>query len=252
MTTAAQHPVSQTVGDRILVRGRDLADELIGSMTFTEMFLFDLTGQVPTRSHVRIVDAVLVTLMEHGITPSTLAARLVIDGAPESTEGAVAAGLLAVGSRFLGVIEQVATVCGEICTADGGDLPTSARAFVDSARAAGTKVPGFGHNLHEKDPRVVRLLELADGEGAVGPHLRALQAVDRCLNDGTGAPLAMNAAGVIGALLADLGYGPSAIRGFGLVARSAGLLAHVVDERANPIARGVWQRAHESFGRDTT
>ncbi|GAA3543823.1 citryl-CoA lyase [Amycolatopsis ultiminotia] len=243
-------PISQTIDDRILVRGHDLVDELIGRVGFTEMFLLDLHGEIPPPAHVRVVEAVLVTTMEHGITPSTLTARLVLDGAPESTQGAVAAGLLACGSRFVGVTEQVAEFLREICAAAAHDtLETVVRTRVGDVLAAGGKVPGFGHNLHHRiDPRVARLVELAKRENVFGTHLTALHEVERCLSASSGPPLLMNAAGVTGALLSDLGYAPSTIRGLGLVARCAGLLAHVVDEQRRAIGRDVWQRAHETFG----
>src|SRR3954447_16670335 len=112
-------PISSTDGDDIIVRGHRLATDLLGKVTLTEMFLLDMDGALPDPARVRMVDAVLVALVEHGITPSTLAARLVLDGAPEAAQGAVAAGLLAVGSRFLGTIEQTADLLQRIVAADG-------------------------------------------------------------------------------------------------------------------------------------
>jgi citrate synthase len=243
-------PISWTIDDRILVRGRDLADELIGRMSFTEMFLLDLHGEVPSPSHVRMVEAVLVSMMEHGITPSTLAARLVLDGAPESTQGAVAAGLLATGSRFLGVTEQAAVFVQRVVSATGRTgVAAAARDEIKATIAEGGKVPGFGHNLHHRvDPRVVRLIELSRQEGVFGANLAALHEVGQILNEGRDTPLIMNAAGVAGAALSDLGYHPPAIRGFALIARCAGLVAHVMDELDHPIGRAVWQHAHETPG----
>jgi citrate synthase len=242
--------ISQTVDDRIIVRGRDLADELIGRLSFTEMFLLDLHGEVPSPSHVRMVEAVLVGMMEHGITPSTLAARLVLDGAPESTQGAVAAGLLATGSRFLGVTEQVAIFIQRVVpAAERAGVAAAARDEIKATIAEGRRVPGFGHNLHHRvDPRVARLIELAKQEGVFGAHLAALREVGQILNEGRDTPLIMNAAGAAGAAMSDLGYDPSAIRGFALVARCAGLVAHVMDERNHPMSREVWQHAHETLG----
>lgn len=233
--------MSTTVDDRIIVRGHDLADELIGRRTFTEMFLLDLHGTPQPARHVELVDAVLVTLMEHGITPSTLAARVVLDGAPESTQGAVAAGLLATGSRFLGVIEEVATLVQDVAASDDGQTIAARRVYEHQER--GTAVPGFGHNLHSHiDPRVDRLLELA---GPDGRHVRALRQLHGALVEATGRPLIANAAGVIGAILSDLGYAPEDVRGFALVARCAGLVAHIADERRSPMGRRVWQQAHD-------
>jgi citrate synthase len=248
---ASGPPLSATVDGRILVHGVDLASELIGTTSFTEMLLFELDGAIPSAARARVVDGVLVAIMEHGITPSSLAARLVQDGAPESLQGAVSAGLLATGSQFLGVIEEAASLLQGIVAAagDGDDLRTAADAAAADLRAAGRRIPGFGHNLHgDADPRVPVLLDLIEREGLAGRHVEALAALTEAVHVQLDRRLAVNAAAAIGAVLSDLGYAPDAIRGFALVARCAGLFAHVVDERRRPFARDVWERAHVEFG----
>ena len=243
MTLDGLPPLSETIDDRIEVRGRDLAGELIGKFSFTEMLLLDLHGEEQPAGHVRVVDAVLVTLMEHGITPSTLAARIVLDGAPESMQGALAAGLLATGSRFLGVIEEAAALVQSVQTAE--PLDESARSRVRALLADGKRVPGFGHNLHSReDPRVEALIALAREEGVAGPHVASLDALRDAVEAETGRRLIPNAAGAVAAILSDLGYEAGDIRGFALVARSAGIFAHIADERRNPVARAVWQDFH--------
>jgi citrate synthase len=240
-------PLSVTRGDTIEVRGYDLAADLIGNVSFAEMMLLDLTGERPSPAHVRVVDAVLVAMMEHGITPSTLAARLVLDGAPESAQGAVAAGLLAGGSRFLGVIDEAGALLQEVVRAAGTDAPdAAARSAVERLVTGNKPIPGLGHNLHApEDPRVRALIELAQREGAAGPHVAALDPLQAAARELVGHPLIINAAGAVAAILSDLGFPPEEMRGFALVARCAGLVAHVADERRRPIARDVWQRAHE-------
>jgi citrate synthase len=233
-----------TADDRILVRDRDLAGDLIGQKTFTEVFLLDLVGLEPSRAHVRMIDAVLVALIEHGATPSTLSARLVLDGAPESMQGAVAAGLLATGSRYLGVIEDVASLLQSI-VADERTALDATRDRINALLAEGRAVPGLGHNLHTIDPRVDTLKRFAMSEGVAGQHLDALNVVADVAVEQTGRPLMINAAGVIGAILSDLGYAPQETRGFALVARCAGIFAHLVDEQRNPSARPSWERLHE-------
>ena len=246
-------PLAEQHGDRILVRGHDLA-ELIPRLSFTEMLLLDLTGAVPPRAHVRLVDAVLVTIMEHGPTPSSLAARLVLDGAPESLQGAVAAGLLAVGSRFLGVIDEAASLLQRVVAGGGVEEEGLARAAdreVGDLVRQGARVPGLGHNLHQReDPRVSVLLALAREQDVAGRHVQALEAVHRAARR-HGKDLIVNAAGAVGAILSDLGYPPDQVRGFALVARCAGLFAHVVDERRHPQARSLWEQAsRQSAGAD--
>lgn len=238
-------PISTTLADDIEVRGQRLARDLIGKVDFTAMFLLDLDGELPSPAKKRVVDSVLVALMEHGTTPSSLTTRIVLDGAPESLQGAVAAGLLATGSRFLGTVDRVAESVQRV-SASGASLHQGATAEVKRLRAAGEPVPGVGHNLHATlDPRVERLLGIAADEGLSGRNVEALRALHAAAKAVTGRALVLNAAGAIGAILSDLGYEPGQVRGFALVARCAGLFAHAVDEMRQPLARSVWQRVHE-------
>jgi citrate synthase len=229
----------------ISVRGRDLATEIVGHMTFTELLLLDITGRAPAPGEVRVVDAVLVTLMEHGITPSSLITRLALDGAPESTQGAIAAGLLSVGSRFLGVIEDVARLLQEVVASagEGGSLAGAARVRVEAELAARRRIPGLGHNFLSEDPRPGTLLGIAREEGLDGPHAEALEQVRLALAEATGRPFLVNATGGVGAVLSDLDFEADMIRGFALVARCGGLVAHLADERRNPIGRRIWAEA---------
>ena len=194
-----------------------------------------------------MVDAVLVAMMEHGLTPSSVATRLVLDGAPESLQGAISAGLLAVGSRFLGVIEDVARLLQDVVVeAGGGDGTAAARTHVERLVNAGQRIPGLGHNLlHDADPRVEALLAVAAREGAAGPHVAALSVVTSVAAERLGRPLVVNATGAVGAILSDLGHPPEAVRGFALVARCAGLFAHAVDERRRPLARHMWEQVRD-------
>jgi citrate synthase len=225
--------LSETVADNILVRGRDLARDLVGSFTFTEMFLLELRGEPAPPEHVRVVDAVLVSVMEHGMTPSALATRLVLDAAPEALQGAVAAGLLGTGSRFLGAMEQAAELLQELDKLEDGT--DAASRHVEALLAEGRKLPGFGHNLHAKgDPRVDALIGVAKREGVAGRycgrHATLIDAVRELRPD-----LIPNAAGAIAAVLLDLGFTPEQTRGF------AGLVAHASDEATSHRARAVWE-----------
>lgn len=232
---------------RITVRGHDLASEIIGQMTFTEMLLLDMRGELPRQAEVRVVDAVLVALMEHGLTPSSVVTRLTLDAAPESLQGAISAGMLAVGSRFLGVIEDVAVLLQRV-VADAGNegLEVAARTHVQRLLADGRRVPGFGHNLFsESDPRVEALLGVARNEGVAGLHMTALPIVRDAVAAALRQPIPVNTTGAAGAILSDLGYPPEIVRGFALVARCAGLLAHVADERRLPLGRTFWEQLRD-------
>ncbi len=232
-----------TDGDEVVVRGHRLAQELIGRRTFTEMFLLDLDGALPSPGKVATVDAILVALMEHGLTPSTLAARLVHDGAPEGLQGPVAAGLLAVGSRFLGTVEDVARLLQRLVVEDADE--EALRRTVREVRAAGGRVPGLGHNLHAAaDARVASLVGVASEHGVASAHVAALFDLARVAGAELERPLIVNAAGAVGAIVSDLGYPPPVARGLAVVARAAGLVAHVVDEMASPTGRRLWTELH--------
>ena len=241
--------LSVTVDDQILVRGYSLAGHLMGRLTFTEMFLLDLDGELPTAAKTRVVDVVLVALMEHGVTPSTLAARLVLEGAPDAMQGAVAAGLLAAGSRFLGTVKPAAEFFQTIAS-DGRPVDVAARYHVDRLLGSGGKVPGIGHTLHSAvDPRVMVLRDVATETGFAGRHIEALDAATAAAQEALGKSLVSNAAGMIGAILSDLGYGPQVCHGFPLVARAGGLVAHLSDELQRPTARELWVGQHQGKAR---
>ena len=221
--------------DSITVRGRDLATELMGRVTFTELTFLLVQGRAPEPRETALLDAVLVSLAEHGLTPTVLAARLTHTGAPESLQGAVAAGLLGVGSVFLGVVEDTAVFLDRV-VARGGDPEQAAADAVSAEIGAGRRIPGLGHPVHKaQDPRTARIYAIAEEQGLVGPHLRALRLVAAAHRDATGKALPINGAGVAGAALADLGFPARIVRGMALLARTAGLVAHLEEEQSHPL-----------------
>ena len=224
--------------DSITVRGRDLASDLMGKVTFTELAFLLVRGREPTAQETALLDAVLVSLAEHGLTPTVLAARLTHTGAPESLQGAVAAGLLGAGSVFLGVVEDTAVFLEGVVVAAGagGDLEAAAAAAVRARLAAGGRIPGLGHPVHKAgDPRTSRIYAIAEEQGLDGPHLRALRLVAAAHRKATGKTLPINGAGVGGAALADLGFPARIVRGMALLARTAGLVAHLEEEHERPL-----------------
>jgi len=221
--------------DSITVRGRDLATELMGRVTFTELTFLLVQGRAPEPRETALLDAVLVSLAEHGLTPTVLAARLTHTGAPESLQGAVAAGLLGAGSVFLGVVEDTAVFLDRV-VARGGDPEQAAADAVSAEIGAGRRIPGLGHPVHKaQDPRTARIYAIAEEEGLVGPYLRALRLVAAAHRDATGKALPINGAGVAGAALADLGFPARIVRGMALLARTAGLVAHLEEEQSRPL-----------------
>lgn len=230
--------------DSITLMGRDLASELMGRLTFTELAFLLVRGRTPSDGETRMLDAVLVSLADHGLTPTALAARLTHTGAPESLQGAIAAGLLGAGTVFLGVVEDTARFLTPLA---GEDDPRAAvERAVDDAIAAGRRVPGLGHPIHKvKDPRTPRMYEIAEETGQLGPHLRALRVVAEVHAQRTGRELPINGAGVAGAALADLGFPASLLRGMALLARTAGLVGHLREEMEQPIGRDLYREVDE-------
>jgi citrate synthase len=234
--------------DSITLLGQDLAADLMGKVGFGELALWLVTQRRPAPGQVRVFEAVLVALADHGFTPTAIAARLTYLSAPDSVQGALAAGLLGGGSRFLGVTEDAGRfLAATLAGADGvpGDdaaFDTLALAAVRAARDQRRLIPGLGHPVHKvTDPRTPALIRIAEEEGTHGPHLRLFEAIGRVHPQVLGRTLPLNGAGTCGAALADLGLPPDLLRGFALLARTAGLLGHLAEEQRRPIAMGIYQ-----------
>jgi len=230
---------------QIRLLGQDLAADLMGKVGFGELAYWLVAGRRPTPGEVRVFETVLVALADHGFTPTAIAARLTYLSAPESLQGALAAGLLGGGSRFLGVTEDcgrfLAGVLADGVPEDDAGFDALALAAVTEARAAKKFVPGLGHPVHKKqDPRTPVLIRIAEEEGLRGPHLRLFEAIGRVHPQVLNRTLPLNGAGVCGAALADLGLPVDLLRGFALLARAAGLLGHLAEERRNPIGMDVY------------
>ncbi len=228
--------------------GHDLAGELMGNIGFGELALWLATQQRPTPQQVRVFEVVLVSLADHGFTPTAIAARLTLYSAPDALQGAMAAGLLGGGSRFLGVTEDTGRFLASVLATVEGPLPATdeqwdvlARRAVTEQRAAGRFMPGLGHPVHKTvDPRTAVIIAIAEQEGLRGPHLRLFEAIGRVHADVLGRKLPLNGAGVAGAALADIGLAPELLRGVSLLARAAGLLGHIAEELRHPIAPAIY------------
>jgi len=235
--------------DHIRLLGLDLADDLMGQVGFGELAFWLVTLRRPSPSEVRVFEAVLVALADHGFTPTAIAARLTYLSAPDSLQGALAAGLLGGGSRFLGVTEDCGRYLHEALAGRENDLPTEdadwdelALEAVRATRAAGRFVPGLGHPVHKvQDPRTPVLIKIATDEGLRGRHLQLFEAIGRVHDQVLGRRLPLNGAGVCGAALADLGLPIDLLRGFALLARTAGLLGQLAEERRHPIGMDVYR-----------
>ena len=237
--------------ESITVRGTDLVNDLIGELTFTEMTYFAITGRRPTRAQTRILDAVLVTLMEHGLTPSAIAARMIYGSTPESLQASVSAGLLAVGSVFVGTMEGCAALIERLLAAS--DTDAAAREIADEYRTARKPIPGFGHHMHKPDdPRTPKLFALAEAEGVSGDHIAALRTLSAAVDERFGKHLTINATGAIAALLGEIEFPASVMRGVAVISRSAGLVAHIAEEQRTPSMRYMWELVEEGVPYDAT
>ena len=223
----ARKPIRSDLGwsttDKIVVRGKDLPGEILGKVNLGDMAFLELTGRLPSEAESRLFNAMVVTLVEHGITPSALAARLTYLGAPEAMQAAVAAGLSGLGSVFVGSMEGVARMLSE-----NADLDQMKR------------VPGLGHPIHKPvDPRTTRLFEIARETGFYGKYCARMEEIGRKKN------LVVNATGAIGALACELGLDWRAVKGLGVMARAVGLVGHLLEESREPMAESIWHHAEE-------
>ena len=223
----------------IAVRGRDLCGDLMGGMSFTEFYLFHLTGKAPAADQAFFLDAMLVGLAEHGVTPSVQAARMTLAAAPESLQGAVAAGIAGAGSVVLGAAEEAGRLLARGVDEADGDADSFeeiARRVATELRSARRPIPGFGHPLHRPDdPRATRLLALAHERGTVGNHTRFLEVLGPVVNDVWQRTLPININGAIAAIMLDLDFPMEALRGVPILARTAGLLGHLYEETQRPM-----------------
>jgi len=244
-------PESQTTSlatstaEDVFIRDHSLCHELIGKLSFTEMAFFLVLGRKPTEAQRSVVDACLVTLMEHGLTPSAITTRLTYTSAPEAMQAAVAAGLMGVGSLFAGTMEGCAALLDRIVAA--GAIENEAEQVALAHRDARLPLPGFGHPQHKPDdPRALRLLALVDEHGLTGDHTRALLALSRAVDRVYGKHITINATGAIAAALGDCGVPGQIMRGFALISRCAGLVAHVHEEQEKPALRALWEAAERA------
>jgi citrate synthase len=242
MTDRPASRISQAYPDRVEVRGRDLTGDLMGRLTFTEYFHLLLTGEEPTDDQRFFLDLLLVSIAEHGLMPTNVAARMTLAADPGSLQGAVAAGILGAGSVVLGTSEECARLLEEL-RASGRDPVAAVQELLD----AGGKVPGFGHPVHRPlDPRAERILELADDRDVSGPHVGLARSLGEALAVIRGKPLTMNVALPIAAVMLDLGYPSAAVKAVPILARTASLLAHLAEEREQPIGLLLARAAEEA------
>jgi citrate synthase len=238
--------ISQASADRVEVRGRDLTGDLMGRLSFTEYFHLLLTGEEPTEEQRFFLDLLLVSIAEHGMMPSNVAARMTLAADPDALQGAVAAGILGAGPVVLGTSADCARWLAEL----RGSQSDPAE-WVRARRYAGERIPGFGHPVHRPvDPRAERILQLADERGASGEHVALARKVRDAVAEEYGKPLPMNVSLPIAAVMLDLGFSADAVKSVPILARTASLLAHLAEERDAPIGFALARAAEEAVEYD--
>jgi citrate synthase len=245
MTKRLKSDLGWSTSDKIVVRGHDLVEDLLGKASLGDVAFLELTGRLPTQQESVVFNAITVTLVEHGMTPSAIATRLTYFGAPESLQGAVAAGLLGMGDRFGGSAEAAARVLQEALqeAEPEADLQALASRIVGEHKAAKRAIAGLGHPVHKPvDPRTAKLFELAAENGFSGRHVELMQRIGDEATRAYGRELPVNATGAIGAIASELGISWRVCRGLAVMARAIGLVAHLQEEMDEPLAAEIWSR----------
>jgi citrate synthase len=264
MTRKLKSELGFSTADRIVVRGHDLVDELIGKVSLGDVAFLELKGRLPTKQESNVFNAITVTLVEHGMTPSAIATRLTYYGAPESLQGAVAAGLLGMGDRFGGSAEAAARMLQEALqealqetvqetlqetekgAALAADLRPLASAIVTRHKETKQPIAGLGHPVHKPiDPRTPKLFEIAAANGFSGRYVDLMQLIGEEASSSYSRSLPVNATGAIGAIASELGIPWRVCRGLAVMARAVGLVAHLQEEMEEPLAPEIWSRIEE-------
>ncbi len=236
---------------RIAVRGLDLPGEILGHLTLGDMAWLEITGRKPSAAESTMFNALLCTLVEHGVTPNAIATRLTYLGAPESMQAAVAAGLCGMGTTFAGTAEGAARLLQSVLGTKAqpkqvDDLDAAARAIVAEHQQRKAIIPGIGHPIHKPvDPRTPRLFEIAGATGFNGRYVDLLQRIQREAERASGKVLPINATGAMGAILCEMEIDWRLARGIAVIGRAVGLVGHIAEELRNPIAREIWERIED-------
>ena len=245
--------MGSSTADRIVVRGHDLVEDLIGKVSLGDMAFLELMGRLPSRQESTVFNSLAVTLVEHGMTPSAIAARLTYYGAPESLQGAVAAGLLGIGDRFGGSVEDAARTLQEALAGahSSPDLTALAREIVATHKDRKAPIAGLGHPIHKPiDPRTPKLFAIAAENGFSGRFVQLMQEISAEASRSYGRELPVNATGAIGAIASELDIPWRVSRGLAVLARAIGLVGHIQEELNEPLAAEIWTRIDQEASSD--
>jgi citrate synthase len=225
-------PITKIEPNKVAVRGYRI-DELMGRVPFGHVVYLVLKGELPNEAQGRVMDALLVSSVDHGATPpSALAARTVTSGGAPLTTG-IAAGIMTINRHHGGAIEGCMKVLLEAVTRKreaGQDALTAARELVAEYRQVKKRIPGYGHRVHTEDPRTIKLFTICEEAGVAGEYVEMGGAIRQAMHETLGRDLPMNVDGAIAAVLCELDIAPEMGNGLFAIARTVGLTAHVFDE----------------------
>ena len=230
-------------------RDKNLVEDLLqGDADFVKVMAEHILARELSGAEIRIVNAILIAIMEHGLTPSAIATREIYMSAPENLQGAVAAGLMGVGSQFVGTIENNAVLLAQLVTLPSENARReTAREIIAEHRAAKTLLPGFGHHLHKPDdPRARRLIEMGREAGFADGYLDSLELLSEEIDAAFGKHVPVNATGAVSALMGEMNIPVKLMRGFAVISRAAGLVAHIAEEQQRPSGRYIWDLVDRS------
>ncbi len=240
--------IAWSTPDSITVKGYDMVRDILGKLSLGDMAFLELTDRLPTPQESIVFNAIAVTLVEHGLTPSAIVARMTYAGAPEAMQSAVAAGLCGLGSVFVGSMETAARMLQEGLPdpAAKTDLDAIAGQIVEKFHSRKQIIPGIGHHFHKPvDPRAPRLFQIAAENGMAGPYVKLMQLIAQQAARTYAKTLPVNATGAIGAIASELKLSWKIVRGIGVMARAIGLVGHIREEMRDPMAREIKTRAEE-------
>lgn len=246
--------IATSDAESITIRGYDLCDDLIGKTDFTDYFWLLVTGENPTEIQKMMTNACLVSIAEHGLVPSVQAARMTLAAGPEAWQGAMSAGLLGMGSVVAGSSEVAGQFIVDVLADakdNGGDMEAAAVKNLEHLKATRQKVPGLGHPQHNSgDPRANVLLKLADDKGVSGDNIKMLRILAKHAPEIIKRPLPINVSGAIPAVMLDAGWPLGAMKGIPLLARAAGLVAHLFEESQRSIGFIMSHQGDEAIDYD--
>jgi citrate synthase len=235
---------------QIKVHGLDLCSEIVGVVDFGQMAFLEIFARLPNANEARMFNAMMVILVEHGITPSSLATRMTYCGAPEAVQASVAAGLLGLGSVFVGSLDNAAKMLQEALPDPQAsiDLKELAADIVSAHRSRREIIPGVGHPFHKPiDPRAPALFKVARETGFAGRYVELVENIGAEASKQYGRPLPPNVTGAMAAIASEFKLPWKMCRGLAVAARAVGLVGHIIEEMRQPMAEEIYYRIeHEA------